>query len=57
MKGVLFDLDGVFYIEQQLIDGGIDCLQWLKDRQIPNRFVTNNTTMCRNHKQFDTDQK
>ena len=47
MKGVLFDLDGVFYIEQQLIDGGIDCLQWLKDRQIPYRFVPNNTTMCR----------
>ena len=47
MKGVLFDLDGVFYVEQQLIDGGINCLQWLKDRQIPYRFVTNNTTMCR----------
>ena len=47
MKGVLFDLDGVFYVEQQLIDGGIDCLQWLNERQIPYRFVTNNTTMCR----------
>ncbi len=47
MKGVLFDLDGVFYIEQQLIDGGIDCLQWLNEQQIPYRFVTNNTTMCR----------
>ena len=47
MKGVLFDLDGVFYVEQQLIEGGKDCLQWLNERQIPYRFVTNNTTMCR----------
>lgn len=47
MKGVLFDLDGVFYVEQQLIAGGIDCLQWLNEQQIPYRFVTNNTTMCR----------
>ena len=47
MKGVLFDLDGVFYVEQQLIAGGIDCLRWLNDRQIPYRFVTNNTTVCR----------
>jgi len=47
MKGVLFDLDGVFYVEQQLIAGGIDCLRWLNERQIPYRFVTNNTTMCR----------
>jgi len=47
MKGVLFDLDGVFYVEQQLIAGGIDCLQWLNERQIPYRFVTNNTTLCR----------
>ena len=47
MKGVLFDLDGVFYVEQQLIDGGVDCLRWLNERQIPYRFVTNNTTLCR----------
>ena len=47
MKGVLFDLDGVFYVEQQLIAGGIDCLQWLNEQQIPYRFVTNNTTLCR----------
>ena len=47
MKGVIFDLDGVFYVEQQLIAGGIDCLRWLNEQQIPYRFVTNNTTMCR----------
>ena len=47
MKGVLFDLDGVFYVEQQLISGGIACLDWLRDQGIPYRFVTNNTTLSR----------
>ena len=47
MKGVLFDLDGVFYVEQQLIPGGIACLDWLREQGIPYRFVTNNTTLSR----------
>jgi HAD superfamily hydrolase (TIGR01458 family) len=47
MKGVLFDLDGVFYVEQQLISGGIACLDWLREQGIPYRFVTNNTTLSR----------
>ena len=46
MKGVLFDLDGVFYIEQQLIDGGIECLQWLNERQIPYRFIFPTIPQC-----------
>ena len=47
MKGVLFDLDGVFYVEQQLIPGGIACLDWLREQDIPYRFVSNNTTLSR----------
>ena len=47
MKGVLFDLDGVFYVEEHVIAGGMDCLRWLKEQQIPYRFVTNNTTLSR----------
>ncbi|MGB2370090.1 MAG: TIGR01458 family HAD-type hydrolase [Flavobacteriaceae bacterium] len=47
MKGILFDLDGVFYVEQQLIPGGIGCLGWLREQGIPYRFVTNNTTLSR----------
>ena len=47
MKGILFDLDGVFFIEQQLIPGGIECLTWLREQGIPYRFVTNNTTLSR----------
>ncbi len=49
MKGVLFDLDGVFYVEKQLIPGGITCLEWLRKQGIPYRFVTNNTTLSRSH--------
>ena len=40
MKGILFDLGGVFYVEQQLIPGGIECLIWLREQRIPYRFVT-----------------
>ena len=47
MKGILFDLDGVFYVEQRLIAGGIECLNWLREQKIPYRFVTNNTTLSR----------
>ena len=47
MKGILFDLDGVFYVEQQLIPGGIECLNWLREQRIPYRFVSNNTTLSR----------
>ena len=47
MKGILFDLDGVFYVEQQLIPGGVKCLDWLREQGIPYRFVTNNTTLSR----------
>ena len=35
MKGILFDLDGVFYVEQQLIPGGIACLDWLREQGVP----------------------
>jgi ribonucleotide monophosphatase NagD (HAD superfamily) len=47
MKGILFDLDGVFYIDKQLIPGGTACLNWLRKQNIPYRFVTNNTTLSR----------
>ena len=47
MKGILFDLDGVFYIDKQLIPGGIACLNWLRKQNIPYRFVSNNTTLSR----------
>lgn len=43
IKGVLLDLDGVFYVDDQLIPGGLETLHFLKERKILYRFVTNNT--------------
>lgn len=47
IKGVLFDLDGVFHVGKDLIDGGNKTLAWLRDHEIGYRFVTNNTTLSR----------
>lgn len=47
IKGVLFDLDGVFHVGEDLIDGGNKTLAWLRDHEIEYRFVTNNTTLSR----------
>jgi len=47
IKGVLFDLDGVFHVGEDLIDGGNKTLAWLRDHEIGYRFVTNNTTLAR----------
>ena len=48
IKAFLFDLDGVFYVDDQLIPGANATLQWLQQRKIPYRFITNNTTLPRN---------
>jgi HAD superfamily hydrolase (TIGR01458 family) len=47
IKAFLFDLDGVFYVDDQLLPGANDTLEWLQENQIPNRFITNNTTLSR----------
>ena len=47
IKAFLFDLDGVFYVDDQLLPGANDTLEWLQENQIPNRFITNNTTLPR----------
>ena len=47
IKGVLFDLDGVFYLGGKLLPGGNDTLAWLRSQGIKYRFVTNNTTLSR----------
>lgn len=47
IKGVLFDLDGVFYVGNQLVSGGNETLSWLQSQGIGYRFVTNNTTLSR----------
>lgn len=42
--GVLFDLDGVFYVGDKLIPGALETLDQLRDREIPHCFITNTTT-------------
>ncbi len=48
IKGVLFDLDGVFYEGSIPVDGGNEVLDFLQLQNIPYRFVTNTTTRSRN---------
>ena len=44
VNGVLFDLDGVLYVGDQVINGASETLRALRDRQIPYRFITNTST-------------
>lgn len=44
VKGVLLDLDGVFYVGDQLIPGAVEALASLRQRHIACRFITNTTT-------------
>ncbi|MEE9441187.1 MAG: TIGR01458 family HAD-type hydrolase [candidate division Zixibacteria bacterium] len=47
IKGVLFDLDGVLYIGNQIIPGAVEAIEYLRQKQIPCRFSTNTTTKSR----------
>jgi len=47
LKAFLFDLDGVFYVDNDLIGGGNETLAYLRKAKIPFRFITNNTTKSR----------
>jgi len=44
---LLIDLDGVIYQGGQLIDGAIEALAWIRQRQIPHLYVTNTTSRPR----------
>jgi len=44
MRAILFDLDGVFYVGDQLIDGALDVLHWCDNRKLPYLFITNTTS-------------
>jgi HAD superfamily hydrolase (TIGR01458 family) len=47
IRGILFDLDGVLYVGDQVIDGAVDTILYVKEQQITHRFVTNTTTQSR----------
>ncbi len=44
IKGFLFDLDGTLYMGDSPIDGAVACIKYLKNKNIPCRFLTNTTT-------------
>jgi len=44
IRGLLLDLDGVFYVGQQLIPGAREVVDFLLAREIPHLYVTNTTT-------------
>ena len=47
MQALLFDLDGVLYQGDRVIDGAIETLQWCEQRDIPHLFVTNTSSKPR----------
>ena len=47
MDALLFDLDGVLYQGDRVIDGAVETLQWCVKRDIPHLFVTNTSSKPR----------
>lgn len=43
IKGLLLDINGVFYVGNRLLPGAADVIKALRDRDMPFRIVTNNT--------------
>ena len=47
IKGLLTDMDGVWFVGDRALPGAIEALARLRQRSIPLRFVTNTTTTTR----------
>jgi phospholysine phosphohistidine inorganic pyrophosphate phosphatase len=47
MHGLLIDLDGVVYIEDSVVPGVPEALDWLRRRGVPHVFVTNTSSRPR----------
>lgn len=47
MRALLFDLDGVLYQGDRVIDGAVETLRWCEQRDIPHLFVTNTSSKPR----------
>ena len=46
-QGLLVDLDGVLYVEDTVIPGAVEAMDWLREREYPLRFLTNTTMRSR----------
>lgn len=44
IDGLLFDLDGVLFVGEKLVDGAVETIDYIKGKSIPCRFLTNTTT-------------
>lgn len=47
MEALLFDIDGVLYQGDRVIDGAVETLRWCKQRGVPHLFVTNTSSKPR----------
>jgi HAD superfamily hydrolase (TIGR01450 family) len=47
MEALLFDLDGVLYQGNRIIDGAVETLKWCEQRDIPHLFLTNTSSKPR----------
>ncbi len=47
MKAILFDLDGVLYEGDKPIPGAAEAVNWVRERGMPYRFLTNTTSRSR----------
>lgn len=47
MKALLFDLDGVLYQDNAIIDGAAETLDWARQQSLPYLFVTNTSSRPR----------
>jgi len=47
VKGVLFDLDGVFHVGNCMVPGAVETIEYLRHHNIPYRFTTNTSTRSR----------
>jgi len=44
INAILFDLDGVLYVGDQVIEGAVETLEYCRSSNIPFRFITNTST-------------
>lgn len=47
VRGILFDLEGVLYVGDQVIEGALETIRFIKDRRLPHLYLTNTTTKSR----------
>jgi len=47
IKGLLIDLDGVVYDDEEVIPDSVYAIRWLQQRRVPFRFATNATARSR----------